>query len=84
MGTCECQEKTDEGAQAQLEVLKRTNRRRQAWVSLVMMIVLTYLLFFIVPIDRLKILSEIAPLIYLSFASVVGFYHGTSAWMSRN
>ncbi len=70
--------------QVKLEVLKRTNRRRQAWVSLIMMIILTFLLLFVIPIDRLKILSDIAPLIYISFASIVGFYHGTSAYMSRN
>ncbi len=68
----------------QLKVKKQNNRRRQAWVSLGMMIILTFLLLFVVPIERLKILSDIAPLIYISFASIVGFYHGTSAYMSRN
>jgi len=85
MSTCDCNKiENDEQAQVKLEVLKRTNRRRQAWVSLVMMIILTFLLLFVVPVDRLKILSDIAPLIYISFASIVGFYHGTSAYMSRN
>ena len=69
--------------EVRLEVLRRTNRRRQAWVSLVMMIVLTFLLLFCVPEERLRILSDIAPLIYISFASIVGFYHGTSAYMSK-
>jgi len=68
---------------AQLEIKKRTNRRRQAWVSLIMMIVLTFLLLFVVPIERLKIISDLATVIYISFASIVGFYHGTSAWMSK-
>jgi len=68
---------------AQLEVMRRTNRRRQAWVSLIMMIILTFLLLFVVPVERLKILSDLSTVIYISFASIVGFYHGTSAWMSR-
>ena len=68
---------------AQLEVLKRTNRRRQAWISLTMMVILTFLLLFVIPESRLVLLSDIVPLIYISFASIVGFYHGTSAYMSK-
>ena len=68
---------------AQLEVLKRTNRRRQAWTSLVMMILLTVALLFVVPVERLSAISDLATVIYISFASIVGFYHGTSAYMSK-
>ena len=68
---------------AQLEVLKRTNRRRQAWTSLVMMILLTIALLFVVPVERLSAISDLATVIYISFASIVGFYHGTSAYMSK-
>ena len=67
---------------ARAGILKRTNRRRQAWVALAMMVFMTITLFFWAPLDRLIALSELIFAAYLSFASIVGFYHGASAWMA--
>jgi predicted nucleic acid-binding Zn ribbon protein len=74
---------TDEEQMAKAEILKRTNRRRQAWVALVMMVAITIAILFVLPEQRLQALSGYFDLIYISFASVVGFYHGTSAWMGK-
>lgn len=74
---------TGDENEARAEILRRTNRRRQAWVALVMMVAMTIAIMFVLSPERLQQLSGYFDLIYISFASVVGFYHGTSAWMGK-
>ena len=38
---------------------------------------------FLVDIDKIKALSDISNLFYISGAGIVGAYMGTSAWMSN-
>ena len=70
-------------SEAKIEMIKRINRRRQAWVSLWSMIVVTLLLMFAVPESKIKLITDILPFFYITMASVVGAYHGFSAWISK-
>jgi len=67
--------------QADLELIKRTNRRRMAWSSLIAIFVIM-ILCFIFP-ERAKLLEEIITLFLVTNASIVAGYFGFSAWMSR-
>ena len=68
---------------AKVEMVKRTNRRRQAWVALWSMIGITALLMFAVPESKIKLITDILPFFYITMASVVGAYHGFSAWLGK-
>ena len=70
-------------SEAKVEMIKRINRRRQAWVSLLSMIVVTLLLMFAVPESKIKLITDILPFFYITMASVVGAYHGFSAWLGK-
>lgn len=52
------------------------NRRRMAWISLISILVVTFLSFFVVNEGRLKLLSDVINMFYLSMASIVGAYVG--------
>lgn len=52
------------------------NRRRMAWTALVSILVVTFLSFFVVDESRLKLLSDVINMFYLSMASIVGAYVG--------
>ena len=69
--------------EANVEMIKRVNRRRQAWITLWSMIVVTLLLMFAVPESKIKIITDILPFFYITMASVVGAYHGFSAWLGK-
>ena len=62
------------------------NRRRMAWMSLISMILVTYLILFtnLCPPERLKILSEVITWYYFASASVIGAYMGFTTWASRS
>ena len=62
---------------------KAVNRRRMAWVSLVTLIISGICVMFIVPETRLKSLSGLIELYFLSLASITGAYVGISTWMSK-
>lgn len=59
------------------------NRRRMAWVSLISMLIVTILVLFYIPEERLKILSEVITWFYFSMASVIGCYMGFTTWASK-
>jgi len=61
---------------------KHLAQLRMARYTLISMGVFTLAMFFI-PIDRVKALSDISNLFYISGAGVVGAYMGTTAWMAR-
>lgn len=70
-------------SEAKVEMIKRTNRRRQAWVALWSMIGVTALLMFAVPESKITLITDILPFFYITMASVVGAYHGFSAWLGK-
>jgi len=61
------------------------NRRRMAWMSLISMIIITGLILFtnLVPIEKLKVLSEVITWYYLGCVSVVGAYMGFTTWAGK-
>tara|TARA_R100001460_G_scaffold20034_5_gene41749 strand:- start:15940 stop:16260 length:321 start_codon:yes stop_codon:yes gene_type:complete len=65
------------------DLRKQRAQRRMATASLVGMGVFTLALF-LVDIDRVKALSDVSNLFYISGAGIVGAYMGASALMNRN
>ena len=63
---------------------KHLAQLRLARYSLVGMGVYTILLFMpFVPDSRIKLLSEVSPLLFTSLSGVVGAYMGFTSWMDR-
>jgi hypothetical protein len=52
------------------------NRRRMAWVSLISMLVVTILAFFVIPESRLALLSDVITWFYFGMVSIIGSYMG--------
>ena len=61
---------------------KHLAQLRMARYTLISMGAFTVAMFFI-PLDRVKALSDISNLFYISGAGIVGAYMGTTAWMNR-
>lgn len=70
-------------SEAKVEMVKRTNRRRQAWLALWSMVGVTLLLMFAVPESKIRLMNDILPFFYITMAGVVGAYHGFSAWLGK-
>jgi len=86
-GTLSAQEleKSKEMLELELREEKANTQRRMAWTFLVAMLIVTILLVFgFVPIPLIEALSEVVSMFYLTSASVIGFYFGAAAYMSRN
>ena len=64
------------------DLRKQKAQRRMATATLIGMGALTAAMF-LVDIDKIKALSDISNLFYISGAGIVGAYMGTSAWMSN-
>ena len=63
---------------------KDKNQARLAWVSMLAMVVCTVALFLPwIPNERIHILENVLDIFYLAHASVVGFYFGAQAYMSK-
>ena len=63
---------------------KADAQRRMAWVSLIVMVIFTALVFLpIFPDSRIKALADLFGLFYIGMAGVVGAYMGMTAYMSR-
>lgn len=73
----------EEKETADVELIKRTNRRRMAWSSLIAMFAVMASVMFWMPADKAKALEEIITLFFVANASIVAGYFGFSAWMSR-
>ena len=70
--------------ETEAEGRKLRAQRRMATASLIAMGIFTLLLFTpLVPLERLKALSEVSNLFYISMAGIVCTYMGTTAWISR-
>ena len=61
---------------------KQLAQLRMARATLIAMGVFT-LAMFIIDLERVKALSDISNLFYLSGAGIVGAYMGTTAWMNK-
>jgi|TARA_R110000744_G_scaffold110151_3_gene207804 hypothetical protein len=61
---------------------KMDAQRNMAWTVLAAMAAFTLAVFF-VPLDRVKALSDISNLFYLSGAGLVGAYMSVSVWMAK-
>jgi hypothetical protein len=61
---------------------KQLAQLRMARATLIAMGIFT-LAMFIIDVERVKALSDISNLFYLSGAGIVGAYMGTTAWMSK-
>lgn len=68
--------------QAEHDLRKQRAQRRMATATLVAMGAFTLAMFF-VDIERVKALSDISNLFYISGAGIVGAYMGATAWMAR-
>ena len=68
--------------QTENELRKNLAQLRMARYTLIAMGVFTLAMFFI-PLDRVKALSDISNLFYISGAGIVGAFMGATAWMNR-
>ena len=69
--------------ETETKLRKNLAQLRMARYTLIGMGVFTVAMFF-VPIDRVKVLSDISNLFYISGSSIVGFYMGSTAYMAKN
>ena len=68
----------------ELKEEKAEAHKRMTWVSLIAMIVFTGFLFSpVISVAKVDALGEIFGLFYLAQASVIGFYFGATAYMTR-
>ena len=63
---------------------KAEAQKRMSWVSILSMVLFTVVLFTpVVSESRVSALGDLLGLFYLGQASIVGFYFGAQAYMSR-
>ena len=72
--------KVDEIEDIEMQHRRWSNRRRMAYFSLFSIFMVTYWALFIIPIERLKVLSDVITWFYLVFGSIVGGYVGFSVY----
>jgi uncharacterized alpha/beta hydrolase family protein len=68
--------------ETETQLRKQLAQLRMARYTLIAMGAFT-LAMFIVDVERVKALSDISNLFYLSGAGIVGAYMGTTAWMNK-
>ena len=61
---------------------KMDAQRHMAWATLAAMGVFTAVMF-VLPLERIKALSDISNMLYLSGAGLVGAYMSVSVWMAK-
>jgi hypothetical protein len=76
-------EQAKEIQETETKLRKNLAQLRMARYTLISMGAFTVALFF-VPLDRVNALSDVSNLFYISGSSIVGFYMGSTAYMSRN
>lgn len=76
--------KTQEELELELREEKADAQRRMSWIAITSMIVFTIILFTPIMSDkRVEALADLLGLFYIAQASIVGFYFGAQAYMSR-
>ena len=68
--------------ETETQLRKQLAQLRMARYTLIAMGLFTVAMF-VIDIERVKALSDISNLFYLSGAGIVGAYMGTTAWMSK-
>ncbi len=58
------------------------HRRRMAWMAFASILVVTFLCFFVVDIERLDKLETVVTWFYMAMASIVGAYMGFATYAS--
>ena len=76
--------KTQEELELELREEKADAQRRMSWIAITSMIVFTIILFTPIMSDkRVEALADLLGLFYIAQASIVCFYFGAQAYMSR-
>jgi hypothetical protein len=82
--TDEEMKRSTEMLELELREEKADAQKRMCWFALVSMTVFTVILFLPYISDaRVDLLADLSSLFYVSMASIVGFYFGATAYMSR-
>jgi hypothetical protein len=76
---------TENEAETANLLLKNETQTKLVYIAIWAMVIVTIFLFLpIFPDTRIKALSDLITLFYLSNASIVGAYMGVTAYMSKN
>ena len=76
--------RTQEEVELELREEKADAQRKMSWIAITSMIVFTIILFTPIMSDkRVEALADLLGLFYIAQASIVGFYFGAQAYMSR-
>ena len=76
---------TENEAETANLLLKNETQTKLVYIAIWSMVIVTIFLFLpIFPDTRIKALSDLITLFYLSNASIVGAYMGVTAYMSKN
>jgi hypothetical protein len=63
-----------------IESLRFKNRRRFAYIAMFSILIVTALLLYHIPLEKIKALETIITWFYMTMGSVVGFYMGAATW----
>jgi hypothetical protein len=64
---------------------KAEAQKRISWIAMGSMLLVTALLFSpMVSVEKLEVLEELLGMFYLAQASIIGFYFGATAYMSKS
>jgi hypothetical protein len=64
---------------------KAEAQKRMSWIAMSSMLVVTAILFTpLVSVEKLAGLEELLGMFYIAQASIIGFYFGSTAYMSRS
>lgn len=63
-----------------IESLRFKNRRRFAYIAMFAILIVTALLLYHIPLEKIKALETIITWFYMTMGSVVGFYMGAATY----
>jgi len=66
-----------EKAELDQEIDTWKNRRKMAWLALISIIIITLISFFIIPIEKLKVLDSVIQWYFTIMGGIVASYFGT-------
>lgn len=66
-----------------VELIKRTNRRRMAWSALISNIIIIILAVFYISPEKLVSFGFILEMFFIVNSGIVATYMGSSAWITR-
>lgn len=63
---------------------KAEAQKKISWIAMLSMLIVTALLLTpVIPTDRISAISDLLDMFYLAQASIIGFYFGATAYMSK-